>query len=83
MRPERVEVGTNDVSPDAGPRMGKVVFSPPHFSFDYKNAALLNSSQGCAPLLACLYISKASYANKLILYPPLCLTLNSLSFTKS
>ena len=41
VRPYRVKGGTNNVSLDVCPRMRKkVVFSHPHFLFDYKNVAL-------------------------------------------
>ena len=42
VRPYRVKGGTNDVSLDMYPKMRKkVVFSPPHFFFDYKSVAVL------------------------------------------
>ena len=41
VKPYRAKGGTNDVSLDICPRMRKkVVFSPPHFFFDYKSMAL-------------------------------------------
>ena len=47
-----VKGGTNDVSLDIYPQMRKkVVFSPPHFFFDYKNVALFVLVAGILPLV--------------------------------
>ena len=54
-RPCRVKGGANDVNLDICPRTRKkVVFSPLHFYFDYKNVPLLVLGAALLCQLACI-----------------------------
>ena len=66
VRPYRVKGGTNDVSLDVYPKMRKkVVLSPPHLFFDYKNVDFFVLRAEPSQQADCL--SQAYYANKLTL----------------
>lgn len=66
----------NGVSLDIYPQTRKkVIFSPAHFFFDYKNKTLSVPRAESSSCLTCL--SHMSYVNKLSLCLSLCLSLNS------
>ena len=78
-RPYRVKGRTNDVSLGIYSKMRKkVVFSPPHFCFDYKNEALfvVGATLPCLP--ACICHKCPRLINSFFVYH-FALTLNNFS----
>ena len=78
-RPYRVKGRTNDVSLGIYSKMRKkVVFSPPHFCFDYKNEALfvVGATLPCLP--ACICRKCPRLINSFFVYH-FALTLNNFS----
>lgn len=79
VKPQRVKGGTKDVGLDIYPKTKKKeVFSPPHFFFDHKNAALC-FGDCCISLLACFYLSQVSHTSKFTL-PSTCPAPNSFCY---